>query len=193
MKKLLVLAPHPELVESIRAGINPEHYRVLHRASVEEAEPILAQGLADACIIDVELTNVQGIWFIEKLRRRAPKVPVIIYTSAKEWQWEEEAYLHGATHVLNKPVRPRMLNALLERLWPAGQDRPRLTEARCPGGRRDASPTTLTTPARLSRPWQGSPGRRKLWVFCVISRPSSLIPLTPKRCSRSSCCGCAKS
>jgi signal transduction histidine kinase len=118
MKKLLVLAQHPELYESIRSGINPEQYRVIHRATVEEAEPILAQGLADACIVDVELTNVQGVWFVEKLRRLAPKAPLIIYTGAKQWQWEEEAYLQGATHILSKPVRPRMLNALLERLWP---------------------------------------------------------------------------
>ena len=119
MKKLLVLAQHPELAESIRAAVNPEQYQVLHRTSVEEAEPLLAQGLAAASIVDVELTSIQGVWFIEKLRRRAPKCPVIIYTNAKQWEWEEEAYLQGATHVLNKPVRPRMLNALLERLWPA--------------------------------------------------------------------------
>src|SRR5262249_17007621 len=119
MKKLLVLAQHPELAESIQAGLNPEQYQVLHRGSVEEAEPLLAQGLADACILDLELTNIQGVWFIEKLRRRPPKCPIIIYTAAKQWEWEEEAYLQGATHVLNKPVRPRMLSALLERLWPA--------------------------------------------------------------------------
>src|SRR5437588_199718 len=83
MKKLLVLAQHPELAESLQAGLNPEQYRVLHRASVEDAEPLLARGLADACIVDVELTNVQGVWFIEKLRRRAPKVPIIIYTDAE--------------------------------------------------------------------------------------------------------------
>ena len=66
MKTLLVLAQHPDLAETIRAGLNAEQYRVLHRAGVEEAEPLLAQGLADACIVDVELTSVQGVWFLEK-------------------------------------------------------------------------------------------------------------------------------
>ena len=46
-----------------------------------------------------------------------PSVPIIIYTGAKQWEWEEEAYLQGATHVLTKPVRLRMLTALLDRLW----------------------------------------------------------------------------
>jgi signal transduction histidine kinase/CheY-like chemotaxis protein len=117
MKTLLVLAPHPELVEALRAGLNPEQYRIVHRVSVEDAEPLLAHGLANACIVDVELSGVQEVWILEKLRRRAPKCPIILFTGSKQWEWEEEAYLKGATHVLTKPVRVRMLSALLDRLW----------------------------------------------------------------------------
>jgi signal transduction histidine kinase/DNA-binding NarL/FixJ family response regulator len=117
MKTLLVLAPHPELAETIRTGLSPEQYRVIHRTTVEEAEPILAHGLASACILDVELSAVQGVWVLEKLRRRSPRCPLIIFTSTKQWEWEEEAYLQGASHVLTKPVRMRMLTALLDRLW----------------------------------------------------------------------------
>src|SRR5258708_6094971 len=118
MKTLLILAEHPDFAEAVRAGINSELYRVVHRTSLEEAEPLLVHGLAEACILDVELANVQGIWSFEKLRRRAPKCPIIIYTGG-HWWWEEEAYHQGAAHVLSKPVRPRMLSALLDRLWPA--------------------------------------------------------------------------
>ena len=117
MKTLLVLAPHPDLAETLRAGLSPEQYRVVHRVSVEDAEPLLAHGLASACLVDVELTGVQEVWILEKLRRRAPKCPIILYAGAKQPEWEEEAYLQGATHVLTKPVRIRMLSSLLERLW----------------------------------------------------------------------------
>src|ERR1041384_4522037 len=118
MRTLLVLAQHPELAEAVRTSLNPEQYRVLHRADREEAEPLLAHGLVEACIVDVELTNVQGVWSLERLRTRAPQCPFIVYTGARQWEWEEEAYLHGATRVLTKPVRPRLLNALLEHVWP---------------------------------------------------------------------------
>jgi signal transduction histidine kinase len=118
MKTLLVLAQHPDFAEALSAAVNPEHYRVLHRANLEEAEPLLAHGLVQACILDVELDGVQGLWFFEKLRHKAPKCPAIIYTSARPWEWEEEAYLQGAFQVLTKPVRPRLLNAVLDRLWP---------------------------------------------------------------------------
>src|SRR5436190_8637367 len=118
MKTLLVLATSPELPEEVRKDLNPERYRVLHRATLDEAEPFLAQGLADGCIVDMELTDVQGVWLLEKIRRRAPKCPTIIYTGAKQSQWEEEAYLQGASQVLTKPLRGRLLNTFLDRLWP---------------------------------------------------------------------------
>ena len=119
MKTLLVLAAHPDFAETIRAGLSTEQYRVVHRASAQEAEPLLAHGLASACILDLELLGVQGIWAIEKLRRHDSKCPVIAYTAAKKSEWEEEAYLHGVTHVLTKPVRIRLLSELLDRLWEA--------------------------------------------------------------------------
>src|SRR6266850_1623444 len=119
MKTLLVIAQHPELAEAVRAAVNNEQYRVIHRATVEESDPLLANGLADACLIDAELNSVQGVWAIEKLRRRAPKCPIITYTSSRQWEWEEEAYLHGVTYVLSKPVRGRLLNELLQRVWTA--------------------------------------------------------------------------
>jgi signal transduction histidine kinase len=147
MRTLLVLAQHPDFAEAVSAALNPEHYRVLHRANLDEAEPLLAHRLADACILDIELERVQGLWLFEKLRHKAPKCPAIIYTSARPWEWEEEAYLQGAIQVLSKPIRPRLLNAVLDRLWPVAEpthppkpaapappDAPRPTEPRVPPG-----------------------------------------------------------
>ena len=105
------------MADAVRAALNPERYRLIHRISLEEAEPLLTRGVLDACLLDVELANVQGVWVLEKLRRRLPHCPVIAFSNSREWQWEEEAYLQGVSHVLAKPVRPRLLNVLLERLW----------------------------------------------------------------------------
>jgi CheY-like chemotaxis protein len=131
MKTLLALAEHPDFAEAIRAGVNPDQYRVIARTNLEEAEPLLVHGLAEACIVDVELTSVREIWFLEKLRRKAPRCPVILYVGARQLEWEEEAYLQGATHVLTKPVRGRMLTALLDRLWLTSVD-PRPPETTLP-------------------------------------------------------------
>ena len=123
MKTILVLSTHPDFPETIRAGLNPEQYRVVHRLGVDEAEPLLTHDLTSACILDIDLLGVEGIWSIERLRRRNSRIPVIAYTASSQSEWEEEAFLRGVTHVLTKPVRERLLNSLLERLWdtPAAQ------------------------------------------------------------------------
>src|SRR3954468_16841181 len=127
MKTLIVLAPHPDLAEAIRASLNQEQYRIVHRTRVEEAEPMLVHGLAQACILDIELSGVESVWIIEKLRRQAPNCPLLVYTGVKQSEWEEEAYLRGVAHVLTKPVRPRLLAVLLERLWTTTSSLPAIT------------------------------------------------------------------
>jgi signal transduction histidine kinase/CheY-like chemotaxis protein len=116
MKTILVLSNHPDFAEVIRAGLDAAHYRVVHRLTVDEAEPLLAHGLVAACILDADLMDVEIVWAVDRLRRFDSKSPVIVYTSASESAWEEEAFLHGVAHILTKPVRARLLNTLLERL-----------------------------------------------------------------------------
>jgi signal transduction histidine kinase/DNA-binding NarL/FixJ family response regulator len=117
MKTILVLSAHPDFAETIRAGLNSEQYRVVHRLGIDEAEPLLAHGLAAACILDIDLMGAEGMWIIERLRRRAARLPVIACIANRQSEWEEEAFLNGVSHLLTKPVRGRLLNSLLERLW----------------------------------------------------------------------------
>ena len=117
MKTLLILAEHPDFPDAIRAGLNLENYRIVHCNNLEEAEPLLHRGLLNACILDLESADVRGMWVIEKLRRQLPHCPLLVYTDAAQWDWEEEAYLKGVSHVLTKPVRAKLLNNLLERTF----------------------------------------------------------------------------
>ena len=119
MKTILVISPHPESADTIRAGLDPDLYRVIHRASQEEADPILTQLLVQAVILDLDTDVIQGMWTVDRLHRRLPRVPVVIYAAGRQSEWEEEAFARGVSHVLTKPVRPRALNALLERLLAA--------------------------------------------------------------------------
>ena len=76
MKTVLVLAEHPELAQALPQALHGDEYRVLHRSNIEEAEPLLGGGVIDACIVDVAAGSIQGLWAVEKLRRRMPSVPV---------------------------------------------------------------------------------------------------------------------
>ena len=119
MKTILVLSLHPDFPEAVRTALNPDDYRIVHRLNVEEAEPLVVHGLASAVILDTELMGVAGVLSIERLRRQNKKIPILAFTELAQADWEEEAFLHGVTHVLSKPVRQRLLNSVLERLWSA--------------------------------------------------------------------------
>ncbi len=117
MKTLLVIAQSPSLAEAVRAVLDAGEFRVLHHVEVWAAEPLFSQGSIDAVILDAELTDVRPIRAIEHLRRAMPGCPVILYASASQREWEEEAYLLGVDYILTKPVRARLLISLLERSW----------------------------------------------------------------------------
>lgn len=123
MKTLLVIARQPGLAEAVRAVLDAGEFRVLHHVEVWAAEPLFSQGAIDGVILDAELTDVRPIRAIEHLRRAMPGRPVILFASASQWEWEEEAYLLGVDYILTKPVRARLLTSLLERSWqkPTGQ------------------------------------------------------------------------
>ncbi len=116
MKTILVLSSHPDFAEAVRTSLNPEHFRVVHRLNAEESEPLLVHSLASACILDADLLGVESVWLIERLRQRNAKIPLLAYTEFVQADWEEEALLRGATQILTKPVRQRLLNSVLDRL-----------------------------------------------------------------------------
>src|SRR5208282_4248549 len=99
--------------------------------------------------------------------------PIIAYTAESQSEWEEEAFLHGVTHVLTKPIRARLLGSLLERLWAT----PKYEQSRTG---QPASHTPWLPSVAFSRPVESSSAalstRHKRWVSCAIFRPSSRIP-----------------
>ena len=77
---LLVLAQTSGvLAEPVRAGLpNPEHYRVLHRTTSTRPSRCWGHALVDACIVGCRADDGPGGLVSRKLRRNAPKCPVVI-------------------------------------------------------------------------------------------------------------------
>lgn len=128
MKTILVLSPDPGFAEALRKAVDAQAWRVVHRVQPQEAEPLLVHALAHVCIVDADLSGVEGVWVLEKLQRYQPRCPILVYTETRQPAWEEEAYRKGATYVLAKPLQPRILELLLERLLGGG--RPSVGELR---------------------------------------------------------------
>ena len=116
MNTIVVIAPHSDLAAAVRAALDPSLYRVIEQTELSEDELRLSAASIDACICEVDLTTVQPIRTIERLRQILPRCPLILYAADSDWKWEEEAYLLGVSQILAKPVRARLLNAVLARL-----------------------------------------------------------------------------
>lgn len=116
MKTLLIIAPHAGVAEAVRALVDSTRYRVLYQSVAGEADLMRLPPQFDVCVLDAELTSVKPIRILQAVHRRWPFCPIFVLAAARQWEWEEEAYLLGVSHVLTKPIRAKLLNALLERL-----------------------------------------------------------------------------
>src|SRR5688572_12165035 len=118
MRTLLIITKQPSLAGAVQTVLDPIKFQVITKEAVGEAEFLLSRGAIDATILDVELTDTRAIRVIEELKGFAPGCPIVIYAGDKQWEWEEDAYLLGVAHVLKKPVRGKLLNTLLDRMFP---------------------------------------------------------------------------
>ncbi len=121
MRTLLVITKQTSLASAVQTVLDPIKFQLITKEIVGEAEFLLSRGAIDATILDVELTDTRAIRIIEELRGYAPGCPVLVYAGEKQWEWEEDAYLLGVEHVLTKPVRGKLLNTLLDRLFPQNE------------------------------------------------------------------------
>ena len=118
MRSILVLTQQTTTASALTSVLDSVQFQIIVKEHAGEAEFLLARGAIDAVILDVDDPGPRALRVIEELKNAAPICPVIVYTSDRQPQWEEDAYLLGVAHVLTKPVRSRMLNYLLTRLFP---------------------------------------------------------------------------
>ena len=118
MRTLLVLSNQHNFPAALQSALDPTRFQIIVKSSAGEASLLLNRGAIDATILDAELPGPRALRAIEELHIQAPGCPVILYTGEKPCSWEEDAYVLGVAHVLSKPVRGRLLGAVLERVFP---------------------------------------------------------------------------
>ncbi len=124
MRTLLVLTRQPALASAVQTILDPLQFQIICKEAVNEAEFLLVRGGIDAVILDAGTTDARTVRSIHEVKSLAPTCPVIAYTDAKQSDWEEDAFLAGVEHVLTKPVRGKLLNSLLNRVFPELDRRP---------------------------------------------------------------------
>ncbi len=115
MHTLLVITAQAPFAASIEAAMDRGAYRVITKEDATSAASLLGRNAVDAIILDLENSNAVATRSIVEIRSLDPDCPLIVYGGIGAGSWEEEAYLLGSAHVLEKPVRSRLLQYLLGR------------------------------------------------------------------------------
>lgn len=123
MRTLLVLSRQPSLTAAVQSVLDPAQFQLITKDSVIEAEFLLVRGAIDAVILDNEVREARTIREIDQIKSFAPDCPILVYGDARQSDWEEDAFLAGVEHILTKPVRGKLLNNLLARIFPESERR----------------------------------------------------------------------
>lgn len=117
MRTLLIITRQPPFTAAIEAALDAGRYRLIGKEDAGSAGVLLSRGAIDTIILDLEFTDALAIRTIEEVRALAPGLPLIVFAPQGRRTWEEEAYILGVTHVIEKPVRGKLLSTLMERAF----------------------------------------------------------------------------
>jgi len=115
VEKLLVIDDDEAICRFVNALFQPEGFHVLaehdgasglERASVEQPHVVL---------LDLQLPDVQGLEVLEKLRTKAPHVPVVMFTGSHDVKNAVRAIQLGAFDYLTKPIHKDELLIVVRR------------------------------------------------------------------------------
>ncbi|WP_435104320.1 nitrogen regulation protein NR(I) [Arhodomonas sp. AD133] len=98
--------------------------------SAEEVLAALDQGRPDVIVTDIRMPGMDGLTLLERLRNRAPEVPVIVITAHSDLDAAVSSYQGGAFEYLPKPFDVEEAVELVRRALAAARERaPRTAEA----------------------------------------------------------------
>jgi signal transduction histidine kinase/DNA-binding response OmpR family regulator len=170
MRELLVITSQPSIAEAVKVSLDPAKYAVVAKESARDAEALLTRGMIDAILLDAELTDIKAIRAIEEIRGVTLDCPILVLTAAKQWEWEEDAFVLGVAHVLMKPLRARLLNALLDPLFTI----PQASESRAPAP--DAAPAQARQSSGVAAQFQSLAALRNFsGVLTHSLQPDALL------------------
>ena len=126
-KRLLVVDDDALFLRTFAANLSAEGYLPLCFGDPRNALTALLDGTgADACILDVDMPGLDGLAFLQALRRHGLRLPVMFVTAHSERVFEEAALRGGAADFVDKSRGPGIILhriALLTRERPVAAQR----------------------------------------------------------------------
>jgi signal transduction histidine kinase len=110
---VLAIDNEPSILEGMRALLGGWGCEVITAASLDAARAAMARRLPEVIVADYHLDEGNGLQVVAALRRAfAAQIPAVLVTADRSPAVREEAAAANV-HVLNKPLKPAALRALL--------------------------------------------------------------------------------
>lgn len=121
MGHILLVDDDDQLRDSFYNLLSMEGHEVRAAASGEAALVMAEENLPDAVIMDVRMPGIDGLSTLKQLRKREPRLPVIIMTAYSTTESAIEATKLGAFDYILKPFDIPDVLALLDKALDAGR------------------------------------------------------------------------
>jgi two-component system response regulator AtoC len=118
---VLIIEDETILAKNINAYLQRYDYETATAATGEEGLAQLATFQPDVVLLDYHLPNMNGLQVLEQIRRRDPRIKVIMLTGHGSVEVAVQAMKSGACDYLSKPLALSELKLLLDKAL--GQDR----------------------------------------------------------------------
>ncbi|MEJ2108726.1 MAG: sigma-54 dependent transcriptional regulator [Acidobacteriota bacterium] len=115
MSTLLIVDDEPNLLYSLKKGLETDALRVITAETAEGGLVATRKNSPDVIILDVRLPDMSGLDAFVEIRKIDSRIPVILITAYSTTETAIEAMKRGAYEYLLKPVSLDTLNETVER------------------------------------------------------------------------------
>ena len=102
-KKIWILDDDKSIRWVLQKALEKNNYNVLAFGNTNEAINHFNHDMPDLIISDIKMPGESGLQFLEKVKEKFPKIPVIIMTAFSDLDSALDSYSHGAYEYLPKP------------------------------------------------------------------------------------------
>ena len=113
--RVLLVDDDQPLCETLEAGLARRDLAVAWRTSATEALALLDQSDFDVIVTDLQMSQLDGIAFCERVLARRPDIPIIVLTAFGSFDAAVAAIRAGAYDFISKPVQLDVLAIALRR------------------------------------------------------------------------------
>lgn len=119
--KILVADDTRELLTILEAYLKKEGAKVITTAEAEEVIPLIEKESPDLVLLDVRFGEMNGLEILSEIKKKDPKLSVIIMTGQGTTETAIEAMKRGAYDYVAKPFKIAELMTFMQRAIDAGR------------------------------------------------------------------------